>query len=132
MLLTGLRLLGFQQPLGAEQVQQAAGAVELLVDLGTGGAGAKMTTTAIMFHRFTSLTLDSIDGIPSICQEITTPYSLTKASPDLTSAARSGSSSLPRSKPSRTALPARRLPFTPWVRQTFAPSRATSAASPAA
>jgi hypothetical protein len=42
--------LGLQQPLQAEQLKTAAELGELLVNLGAGGARAKMATTAIVFH----------------------------------------------------------------------------------
>ena len=46
----GLFLLGFEQPFGAEQVQQAPGAVKSLIYLRTGVAGPEMPASTDTFH----------------------------------------------------------------------------------
>jgi hypothetical protein len=49
----GLLLACLQDPLKLEQLDGGAGAPKLMVDLGTGRAGAKVTAAAILLHIYT-------------------------------------------------------------------------------
>jgi hypothetical protein len=63
-----------QGGLYAQQVQGTLKLLKTVVDLGTGGAGAKVTTTAVLFHEALSwecpqrLRAVIIDDVSSICQ----------------------------------------------------------------
>jgi hypothetical protein len=46
----GLRLLRFEQPFHLEQLHGGLNPADLLPELGAGGAGAKMTTSTVLFH----------------------------------------------------------------------------------
>jgi hypothetical protein len=72
---TGLDLMSFEQGLHLEDLEGGTGAPKLMVDLGAGGTGAKVTAAAILLHIGTLQWFGPkrgaiiIAGILSICQE---------------------------------------------------------------